>query len=183
MSEVLDSTLITVRNLTNCSVSYKIPEDNRRVVFRTNESKKITAGELRKLYFKPGGESMLRNYLWIDNKALRAEFNIPNNVPEYEWTLADVARIVEQGSNDEIMDALEFGPKGIADAIVDYAIKNKIADSNKRKAIQEITGINVDQAIHLREEADAALGLNNVETEVRTRRVSPAPAASGRRVQ
>lgn len=184
MSNVLDSTLIAVRNLTDCSVSYQIPEDNRRVVFRKNEIKKISAGELRKLYFKPGGDSLLRNYLWIDNMELRKEFNIPNDVPEYEWTLQDVAKVVNEGSIDELMDALEFGPTGIAMAIVDYAIENRIADSNKRKAIQEITGMDVDQAIRLHEAAEAALGIDgSADATPRTRRVTTQPKTSGRRVQ
>lgn len=183
MTAVLDSTLINVRNLSDTSVSYQIPEDHRRVVFRANETKKIAAGELRKLYFKPGGEVLLKEYLNIDNAALRQEFNIPGDVPEYEWTLADVDKLMRTGSIDAIKDALEFGPEAIKDAIIDYAINNRISDNNKRKAIEEITGIQVDQAIRLHEEAEVALGIDNKPVEQRTRRVSAAPATSGRRVQ
>lgn len=183
MTTVLDSTLINVRNLADSSVSYQIPEDHRRVVFRPNETKKISAGELRKLYFKTGGNVLLTDYLNIDNKALREEFNIPNDVPEYEWTLSDVARIMQSGSIDELKDALEFGPEAIRDALIDYAINERISDNNKRKAIEEITGIHVDQAIRLREEADAALGVDNTPAEKKTRRVSATAPQSGRRVQ
>lgn len=183
MTTVLDSTLIDVRNLYDSSVSYKIPEDHRRVVFRPNETKKIPAGELRKLYFKPGGDILLTHYLNVDSKDLRAEFNIPEGVPEYEWTLKDVERVLKTGSIDELKDALEFGPEAIRDAIVSYAIDNRISDNNKRKAIEEITGIDVDQAIRLHEEADAALGVEKTEPEVKTRRVNATPAPSGRRVQ
>lgn len=182
---VKDSTLIAVRNLSDNNVSYQIPEDHRRVVFRANEVKKIPASELRKLYFKPGGEVLLCQYLNIDNAELREEFNIPSDVPEYEWTLQDVARIVEQGSLDEIKDALEFGPQAIQDAIVDYAIKNKVSDSNKRKAIEEITGLHIDQAIRLQEEAEASLGASEqTATPKRTRRTQTSNgSAGGRRVQ
>ena len=183
MTTVLDSTLINVRSLADCPVSYQIPEDHRRVVFRPNETKKIAAGELRKLYFKPGGSILLTDYLNIDNAALRAEFNIPNDVPEYEWTLADVDRLMRTGSTDELKDALEFGPEAIRDAIVDYAINNKISDNNKRKAIEEITGIQVDQAIRLHEEAEAALGVTDAPAETKTRRVNTTPQTTGRRVQ
>lgn len=183
MTTVLDSTLINVRSLADCPVSYQIPEDHRRVVFRPNETKKIAAGELRKLYFKPGGSILLTDYLNIDNAALRAEFNIPNDVPEYEWTLADVDRLMRTGSTDELKDALEFGPEAIRDAIVDYAINNKISDNNKRKAIEEITGIQVDQAIRLHEEAEAALGVTDAPAETKTRRVNATPQTTGRRVQ
>lgn len=183
MTTVLDSTLINVRNLYDSSVSYTIPEDHRRVVFRPGETKKIAAGELRKLFFKPGGNTLLLDYLNIDNAALRQEFNIPGDVPEYEWTMADVDRIMKQGSTDELKDALEFGPEAIKEALINYAINKRISDNNKRKAIEEITGINVDQAIRLREEADAALGVKDIEPEQRTRRVSAASTSSGRRVQ
>lgn len=183
MTTVLDSTLIDVRNLYDSNVSYQIAEDHRRVVFRPNEVKKIPASELRKLYFKPGGEVLLTEYLNVGNAALRKEFNIPDNVPEYEWTLSDVARVIKTGSIDELKDALEFGPEAIRDAIVSYAIDNRISDNNKRKAIEEITGINVDQAIRLHEEAAAALGKKEETPVSKTRRVNATSAPSGRRVQ
>lgn len=184
MTTVLDSTLVNVRNLSDTSVSYQIPEDHRRVVFRPNETKKISAGELRKLYFKPGGQVLLLEYLNIDDQNLRQEFNIPGDVPEYEWTLADVNQLMTSGSIDALKDALEFGPEAIREAIIDYAINKRISDNNKRKAIEEMTGVQVDQAIRLHEEAEAALGIdNNKPVEQRTRRVSAGTITSGRRVQ
>jgi hypothetical protein len=183
MTTVLDSTLVNVRNLSDTSVSYQIPEDHRRVVFRPNETKKIAAGELRKLYFKPGGQVLLLEYLNIDNQELRYEFNIPGDVPEYEWTLADVDQLMRSGSIDALKDALEFGPEAIREAIIDYAINKKISDNNKRKAIEEMTGVQVDQAIRLHEEAEAALGIEDKPVEQRTRRVSAGTTTSGRRVQ
>lgn len=183
MAELTDSTLINVRSLADCPISYVIEEDHRRVVFRPGETKKIATSELRKLYFKPGGDIMLREYLNIDNQELREEFNIPNDVPEYEWTLQDVAQLMFSGSIDALKDALEFGPQTIKDAIIDYAIVNRISDNNKRKAIEEMTGIKVDQAIRLQEEAEAALGKKVEEPVKKTRRVSTTEAVSGRRVK
>lgn len=179
---VSDSTLVNVRNLSGNSVSYQIPEDHRRVVFQPNEVKKIPAGELRKLYFKPGGDIMLVDYLNVDNEELREEFNIPSDVPEYEWTLADVADVINNGDVDVIKDALEFGPQAIRDAIVDYAIKNKIADNNKRKAIEEISGLHVDAAIRLQEQVEASSGVVEEEPK-RSRRRQATATTSGRRVQ
>lgn len=183
MTIIEDSAFVGVRSIASCPVSYQIPEDHRRVVFQPGEAKKITAGELRKLYFKPGGDIILREFLNLDSQELREEFGIPDDVPEYEWTAADVKRLMDSGSIDELKDALEFGPQAIQDAIVDYAIANRIPNSNKRKAIEEMTGIHVDQAIRLREEADAALGVKDEPEPKKTRRVQSKSVASSRRVK
>ncbi len=81
---VMDNELISVRNLVNHKVVYKIIELNKRVEFNPYEIKKIPAEELRRLNYQYGGQILLKNYLCIDNKELREEFNIPADMIEYD---------------------------------------------------------------------------------------------------
>lgn len=81
-----------------------------------------------------------------------------------------------------LLDALEFGPKGIQDLLVDRAVELKIPDTNRRKAIQEITGIDVNKMIGFKEQVEASD--DKTAEPPHTRRCSTqSAAASGRRVR
>lgn len=124
MTIVNDGTLVPVRNMVDHKVVYVIPELNRRVVFEPFQEKKILAGELRTLNYSVGGEVLIHNYLCVKSKDLRTEFNIPSDMVEYDWTLKDIHRVLEDLNNpiDELKDALDFGPEGIRELIVDCAV-------------------------------------------------------------
>ena len=147
MTMVLDQTLVGLTNMMNHTVVYRIEEDNIRRVFYANETKKIPASEIRKLNYRYGGQVLLNNHLRVENRALREELGIQIDVPEYEWTLADVDRVLQTGPMDELLDALDFAPEGIIDMLVDRAIELKISDVNKREAIEKATGKNINHAI------------------------------------
>ena len=81
-----DEQYIQVQNLTGGTVVYTIPEDNIRRVFAAYEVKKITPGELRKVFYQPGGEVLLQNFLSIKNKELALEFGVSQDSFEHEYT-------------------------------------------------------------------------------------------------
>lgn len=152
---ITDETLIPVQNLTGGTVSYIIPETNNVRHFNGQQLRKdITAGELRAVYASKGGKTLLENYLGIRNKELAAEFNILTDAfeHEYSWTQKEVDQILKTGSVDMLKDALEFGPEGIKQLIVDRAIELRIPDNNKLAAIQEFTGRDVSNMIKLDKE-------------------------------
>ena len=180
MAIINDTTQVPVRNMVDHKVVYVIPELNRRVVFEPFQEKKIQASELRALNYSIGGEVLLHNYLCVLNKDLRTEFNIPADQVEYDWTLKDIHRVLENLSTpiEELEDALDFAPEGIRELIVDCAVKWKIPDSNRRKVITRMTGSNIDRMIEfseISEEAEdqpvrRARRLNKTETPPRTGR-------------
>ena len=53
------------------------------------------------------------------------------------------------GSLDALKDALEFGPEGIKQLIIDRAVELRLPDNNKLVAIQEFTGRDVGRMIRL----------------------------------
>ena len=149
---IKDEMLIPVQNLTASVVSYIVPETNNVRHFNGQQLRKdITAGELRALYATKGGRALIEDYLGIKNKELAAEFNISTDVfeHEYSWTQDDVDNVLQTGSVDALKDALEFGPEGIKQLIIDRAVQLRIPDNNKLAAIFEFTGRDVSNMIRL----------------------------------
>lgn len=148
--------LIEVRNLTTQRIAYLIPERSVRRDFSAFETKEITAGELRELWFKSGGKILLQNYLGVNNKELAREFGITNDqfTHEYSWTKKDIDRVLLEGSADELADALDYAPLGITETLVNRAVELKISDMNKRKLIKEMTDKDVSKMISYVEELE-----------------------------
>lgn len=183
MTILNDNTLVPVRNLVDHKVVYVIPELNRRVVFEPFQEKKVPAGELRALNYTIGGEILLHNYLNIKSEDLRNEFNIPSDMVEYDWTIEDIRRVLTDLTNpiEELEDALDFGPDGIRELLVDCAVKWKIPDANRRRVISNMTGVNIDKMIEFAEITDQI----DEKTPVRSRRLSKNEDTprTGRRIQ
>ena len=107
--------LIEVRNFTSQRIAYLIPERSVRRDFSAFETKEITAGELRELWFKSGGKTLLQHYLGVNNEELAHEFGISKDqyTHEYSWTKKDIDRVLQTGSEDELADALDYAPLGV----------------------------------------------------------------------
>ena len=149
---IKDDKIIPIQNLTASPVSYIIPETNNARHFAGQQLRNdITAGELRSLYATRGGRVLLEDYLSIKDKELAKEFNISMDSfeHEYSWTQQDVDNVLLTGSLDALKDALEFGPEGIRQLIVDRAVELHVPDNNKLAAIYEFTGRDVGNMIRL----------------------------------
>lgn len=185
MSEISDDTLVQVQNLVDHTVGFKDEDTHRRVIFQAYEPKKLPAGILRRLNFSYGGTILLRHFLSVQNDELAREFGVSPDTIEYKWTKNDVDRVLTTGSLPELEDALDFGPEGIKDLIVDRAVELKIDNVSKRQVIKEHTGRDIDSMIKLKEQYEANNGQPE-ETQPKTRRVNTKAtgeeAPSGRRV-
>ena len=182
-----DNEIINVTNRNNGTTGYIIPDlGNLHRNFLAGETKKLTMEELRKLSYIPGGETILREYLVIDNKEALDE--LLNGVePEYFYTTEEVKALLLTGSLDQLMDCLDFAPEGVIDLVNKYAVELKINDIQKRQAILDKTGFNVTSAISVNEETAEgedekattgrrAAPVSITETEAPTRRSSPVPS-------
>lgn len=183
MAILNDNTLIPVRNLVDHKVVYTVPEEHRRVVFEGFQERKVPARELRALNYTVGGTELLHNYLCVMSNDLREEFNIPSDLIEYDWTIKDIQRVLTDLNSpiEELEDALDFGPTGIREMLVDYAVKWKIPDSNRRKVVSRMTGVNVDKMIELSEMVEESD--NDQEHSTTRRRLNKTQPSQGRRVQ
>ena len=144
--------IVRVTNRDNGHVGYRIPDLNNLVRdFSANETKNITVEELKKLAYLPGGPTLIRDYLIIDDAEVVKEV-LGEVEPEYYYTEEDVKNLLLSGSLDALKDCLEFAPKGTIDLVKKLAIEMPLNDIAKRKAILEMTGFNVDAAIMVNEE-------------------------------
>lgn len=173
---VENNAIIKVTNRSRGSVGYTIPDmGNLQRKFAYGETKQISAEEIRKLDWTPGGHILLRDYLIIDNKELVAEL-LHEVEPEYNYTEDKIKEILLSGSMDEFMDCLDFAPEGVINLMKDLAVKLEIPDVRKRQALSERTKTSVDNAIKINqlsktEDDDKA-------PEVKQRRVQTADAAT-----
>lgn len=181
---VTDEKLIPVRNLVDHTVVFRDDETHQRIAFNPFEVKKLKAGLLRRLNYSYGGNVLLQDYLSVRNKELAKEFGVSEDTVEYDWTEKDVEELLLNGEEDALLDALDFGPQGIVDLIVDKATELKINDVLKRRIISDKTGIDVNARIQNQEKLDKATGKQDEAPKKATRRVNKQQTApTGRRVE
>lgn len=146
-------TLIKVKNRDNGTVGYTIPElGNLHRSFSKGETKEITMDELRKLSYISGGKILLQNYLIVQNQDALKELLSDDVEPEYYYGEEEIKKLLLTGSNDQLLDCLEFAPEGVIGLVKDLAVSLKINDISKRNIILEKTGFNVTNAIAINEE-------------------------------
>lgn len=182
-----DNVQVKVKNRVNSTVVYIVPDmGNLRREFQGQEEKILTFEELRKLSYTPGGDVLLKDYLVIKDKDVLEALNL-NVEPQYFYSKDEVIKLLQQGSMDQFLDCLDFAPDGVLDLVKEYAVTLPLNDVNKRQAILNKLGFDVNIAISLQQEQLN----NNKENEVTQRRAA-APStgtqgqskstSSGRRV-
>ena len=145
-------TLIKVKNRDSGTVGYTIPElGNLHRSFSKGETKEITMDELRKLSYISGGKVLLQNYLIVQNQDALKELLSDDVEPEYYYGEEEIKKLLLTGSNDQLLDCLEFAPEGVIGLVKDLAVSLKINDISKRNIILEKTGFNVTNAIAINE--------------------------------
>ena len=174
----MSKTTCLVKNRGASHVSYRIPEDGIRRSFAPGETKEISYQELEKLTFQPGGMMILTNYLQIIEQEALNTFGI-HTEPEYHMSETDVANLIKTGTLDAFLDALDFAPVSVIELIKKLSVDIPLMDMNKRKALKEKTGFDVDAALrHIEEEKE-----DDQKTILKTteRRVKTEAAPAGRR--
>lgn len=142
------NTIFKVKNRSDGRVVYTIPEmNNLRREFAPGEVKEITCGELEALCYLPGGVVLVRDYLQLTEKALE-ELQITVE-PEYNMSEQDIINLLQTGTLDEFLDALDFAPDGVVDLIKKFAVNLPLNDVAKREALMKKTGFDVAKAIEI----------------------------------
>ena len=95
---------------------------------------------------------------------------------------ADVAKLIQTGSLDAFLDALDFAPVGVIDLIKKLSISIPMVDIPKRKALKEKTGFDVEAALRHQEEEKEDDQKTILKQSNGERRVQPEAVPAGRRV-
>lgn len=149
-TKVADDETVVITNLLDHTTGYIVETSNGTVrrFLPAFASFKVKAEELRQLNYTLGGREILRNYIRVGNKSLAAEFGVDvDETPEYNWTEKDVVDCLNSSDIDVLLDALDFAPEGIKQLIADKAVELEVPDVNKRKAISESLGVDIDGMI------------------------------------
>lgn len=166
--------MFNVKNRSSSVVVYKIPETNLRREFAPGETKRLPFGELEKLTYQPGGRELLENFLQIVENEVTNDLNVHREL-EYDMSESQVRELLLYGSLDAFLDALDFAPLGVQDLIKMMSVQLPLTDLNKRKALKDKTGFDVDRAlIHIEEEKmEEAEMSKKPQAEPTKRRVQP----------
>lgn len=171
---------VILQNRSRSTVVYKLDNPPVRRQFAPGQSYKISMEELEALSYRPGGDTMLRNYLVIKNDPDQIKETIGEVEPEYFLDKEGVIELLKNGSVDQLLDCLDFAPQGVIELVKQQAIDLPVFDARKRKAIKDKTGLDVDMAlVHIQQAAEDDDEI--VSDEPKQRRVSTTQATNGRR--
>ena len=164
------NTMCKVKNRSSAKVAYTVQYNGNKIhqSYNPGEIKNVPYEELRQLSYQHGGPDLIYNYLQIGNNAeVLNSFNLRPE-PEYFLNESQIKNLLTTGSLDEFLDCLDFAPIGVIDLIKKYAVDLPLNDYNKRRAIKEVLGFDVDSAIKNNE-----LSKEDIKTgETPTRRVT-----------
>ena len=171
------NTAYLVTNRSASVVVYSIPEDNITRSFQPGETKKIRHGELEKLTYQTGGHTLIKEYLLLRDAEAIEELNVPTE-PEYYMTESEVVGLIKNGSLDAWLDCLDFAPDGVIEMVKKLSVSVPLNDYEKRRALKEKTGFDVDAAIkHVEEEREEEKELPKAPPKRRVQ-AEEAPAAT-----
>lgn len=169
----VEKKLYQVKNRSSSTAVYKIPEEGIRREFAPGEIKRITYGELVKLTYQPGGQTLLNSFLQvISEPEVRDDLGI-HVEPEYDYSEAQIKDLILNGSRDAFLDCLDFAPVGVIDLVKQFSVSLPITDTIKIQALKEKTGFDAIAAI-----ANATTSVATEKAEGATRRVAPAAVES-----
>lgn len=172
-----------VKNRSSSVLAYSIPDEGIKRTFQPGEVKKLSFGELEKLTYQSGGQALINNYFLIKDAEVVQDLNVKTE-PEYYLTEAQIVDLIKDGSLDQFLDCLDFAPAGVIELVKDLSVKVPLSDYQKRQALKDKIGFDVDAALRHIEEEKAEMRAdseNAIEPAVPQRRVKPEETASGRR--
>lgn len=141
-----EDTKYLIKNRSAGVCVYRIPEDGIRRSFAPGEVKKVSASELEKLTYQAGGIEILSNFLQILDISAREQIGLRTE-PEYDMSESDITTMLKEGSMDQFFDCLDFAPPGVIDLIKRISVEMPLTDYNKRVALKEKLGFDIDRAI------------------------------------
>lgn len=146
--------MYNVKNRSAGVATYKIPEMGVRRTFSPGETKQISAEELEKLTYRPGGMALLANFLQIMEPEAIAKVGLRPE-PEYNMSEQDIINLMKNGSIDEFLDCLDFAPPGVIDLIKKFSVSLPLTDFQKVNALKAKTGFDAAAALkHTMEEKE-----------------------------
>ena len=173
-----EKAIYSVKNRSASTVIYSIPEmNNLRREFRPGEIKSVTGSELVQLSYRPGGRRIIENYLLINNEEVLDGLNMEVE-PEYKLDEAGVVKLLKDGSEDQLIDCLNFAPEGVKDLVKAVALAMPLNDLNKCKIIKDMLGYDVLFVRSTNEQIAKESGAEAAPAPAKKRRVASTSSAA-----
>ena len=173
-----EKAIYSVKNRSASTVIYSIPEmNNLRREFRPGEIKSVTGSELIQLSYRPGGRRIIENYLLINNEEVLDGLNMEVE-PEYKLDEAGVVKLLKDGSEDQLIDCLNFAPEGVKDLVKAVALAMPLNDLNKCKIIKDMLGYDVLFVRSTNEQIAKESGAEAAPAPAKKRRVASTSSAT-----
>ena len=173
-----EKAIYSVKNRSASTVIYSIPEmNNLRREFRPGEIKSVTGSELIQLSYRPGGRRIIENYLLINNEEVLDGLNMEVE-PEYKLDEAGVVKLLKDGSEDQLIDCLNFAPEGVKDLVKAVALAMPLNDLNKCKIIKDMLGYDVLFVRSTNEQIAKESGAEAAPAPAKKRRVASTSSAA-----
>ena len=173
-----EKAIYSVKNRSASTVIYSIPEmNNLRREFRPGEIKSVTGSELIQLSYRPGGRRIIENYLLINNEEVLDGLNMEVE-PEYKLDEAGVVKLLKDGSEDQLIDCLNFAPEGVKDLVKAVALAMPLNDLNKCKIIKDMLGYDVLFVRSTNEQIAKESGAETAPAPAKKRRVASTSSAT-----
>lgn len=173
-----EKAIYSVKNRSASTVIYSIPEmNNLRREFRPGEIKSVTGSELIQLSYRPGGRRIIENYLLINNEEVLDGLNMEVE-PEYKLDEAGVVKLLKDGSEDQLIDCLNFAPEGVKDLVKAVALAMPLNDLNKCKIIKDMLGYDVLFVRSTNEQIAKESGAEAAPVPAKKRRVASTSSAT-----
>lgn len=142
--------IVSVTNRSAGALVYSIDGTNTRRQFAIGETKKVPYSEIEALSWQPGGLKLIAEYLVIKDEEALQTLSEDQNMqiePEYALDEKGIRELMENGSLEEWQDFLDFAPEGAKDIAKELAVAMPLNDYNKRQALKNQLGFDVDKAI------------------------------------
>ena len=163
---------VKVVNRTSGSLAYKI--DTLRVTRhwrKPGDYLNISIAELLELKTVRGGQSLLENYVIIEDKeALSVLFPDQELEPEYNYGLKEIEFLLYEADTEQLLDALDFAPKGVLDLIKAKSAEKLPNTTAKIEAINKKFKIDLNKVNELYQEKEI---LEEKPEPTRRRRTAP----------
>ena len=135
---------IPVKSRATGKITYSIPALRiKRTWFSSGDIINIPIDELIELTTVEGGRRMLDEFLLINDEEARTALYDYELAPEYDYTEAEVIYLLQEATDTQLLDALDYAPEGVLHLIRSLAVKNKPNTLAKLNAINEKFKINL----------------------------------------
>lgn len=177
MTEISDTDSVIIRNLMDSPVIVITPIKRKRFDLPPQGRMEVQVGDIRECSYDQGCRNIFRNYVQICNPELAKEFGVSEDTIEYNWGEKEIIDALTTADINVLLDALDFAPDGIKEALLDKAVELEIPDVRRREAISTALGVNVDNKIKNKRAVAATTKTTSTATKGK-RRVSKSSTGS-----